>query len=151
MNKKDFRQFKDEKEIQDMIDDGILTKPDKSKLVPYFDNNETNKNMLKELEQIIIKANPDIRKLIHEDDCQINLCDGDAIICTCVEEKYKIRDITLEDVLVALGEAKYCIDAMGQMWIDYSDDDRKAQWVFNKSLENQSEDLIKFLHEILCK
>ena len=35
--------MKDIKEIQDMIDEGILTKPDKSKLVDYPMNKETNK------------------------------------------------------------------------------------------------------------
>ena len=122
--------------------------------------------MLKELTKIIHKANPSIL------DLKFGCKTDRGIITKVVGMELRLdgtnryiskgqvkrglveilgRDITLEDVLVALGEVKYCIDAMGQMWIDHSDDDRKAQWVFNKSLENQSEDLIKFLHEILCK
>ena len=142
-----------------------------------MNKNKTNKDILKELEKIIHKAVPEIMEL--KFGCKVKDKSDNQIMEFLLEEEKTVlsktrnyfsvkgktfvtlilassfeilgRDITLEDVLVALGEAKYCIDAMGQMWIDYSDDDRKAQWVFNKSLENQSEDLIKFLHEILCK
>jgi hypothetical protein len=135
---------------------------------------------LQELKNKIIEFNPEIKELKFGCDIEMESegivqyvgnysptdedCYFDGDIEPIYNEKYTIigRDITLEDVLIALEkkEDDFAVRANGLFMFEnriinrnftgfnYDDDD--LYWKLGKSLDNQSKETINFLHEILC-
>lgn len=62
-------------------------------------------------------------------------------------ETYQREDITLEDVLIALGHHDYSVDATGTIY--YLNDNYICDWLLNTPLHLQSEETVEAINKLI--